>query len=316
MLGFAGRGWYLPPVDALRRLLELIARELEADDVRIEVGLREPDARNAWCELAGGYRLLAVFDRDHADLAERRARLEVLAQTFAATLSGGLADAPQIATGTELAVHALDELLAALARIAGATAAMVVDEHSPMLWGSSLMPRGPEDADVAAWMTTAAIAAARHGLDFAALLAAPATVEAALDAAAVDPDNRVRISRALGRLHAAGLSRTPSQWREFVIAMRAVAASRRGPADARHVPTSGVKASGEAREEPPAFVSRGFGGIYRVVLAFADAFSELHAESALMRALPVIEKHVVGLPPVDPGGGGGGQVVRLFGPRS
>lgn len=297
-------------VDALHRLLELVARELAADDVRIEVGLRAPEPRHAWCELAGGYRLIAVFDTAPADLDERRARLEVLAQTFAATLSSGLADAPQLATGTELAAHALDETLAALARIAAATAAVVIDDHSPMIWGSSLVPRGPEDADVAAWMSAAALAASRHGLDLAALLANPAEVDAALNGVTIDADNRTRIVRALGRLHAVGLARTPGQWRDFVLVMRAIASSRRGPADAKQ-----IASTVEGRPDSLGWMSRGFGGIYRVVLVFDGSFSELHAEAALIRALPVVEKHVIGLPPVDPSPGGGGHVVRMFGPR-
>jgi len=293
-------------VDAVHRLLELVARELRADDVRIEIGLRPPAAGNAWCELAGGYRLVAVFDVTPDALDDRRARLEALAHTFAATLTAGLSDAPQLATGTELAVHALDETLASLARIAGASVAMVVDEHSPMIWGSSLVPRGPEDADVAAWLSAAAAAAIRHGLDFATLLATPTQVDAALDVTAIDADNRARIVRALGRMHATGLQRTPAQWRELVLALRAVAGARRGAADAR---LAGVG------DDPLGYMSRGFGGIYRVVLAFDGEYSELHAGAALIRALPVIERHVVALPPVDPspGGRGGGQVVRMFG---
>jgi hypothetical protein len=291
-------------MDALRRLLELTQRELGADDVRIEIGLREPEPRHAWCELAGGYRLVAIFDVAPEDLDDKRTRLAAIAQTFAATLSSGIEDGPHVVTGTELAVHALDETLAALARVAHATAAVVVDERSPVIWGSSLVPRGPEDADVAAWLSAAASAASRHGLDFAKLLATPGEVESALDGSGADADNRTRIVRALGRLHATGLVRTASQWSELVITMRAIAASRRGPADAKQ------STPGESL-----FVSRGFGGIYRAVLVFAGAFSELHAEAALIRALPVIERHVVNLPPVDPGPGGGGHVVRLFGPK-
>jgi len=293
-------------VDALRRLLELTQRELGADDVRIEIGLREPEPRHAWCELAGGYRLVAIFDATPDDLEQRRARLAVIAQTFAATLSSGLEDGPQIVTGTELAVHALDETLASLARIAASLSAVVVDERSPMIWGSSLVPRGPEDADVAAWLSAAASAASRHGLDFSKLLAAPGEVEALLDKSGVDAENRTRIQRALGRLHATGLARTAVQWSELVLTMRGIAAARRSPADS--------KQSVVGRDES-LFVSRGFGGIYRVVLVFGAAFSELHADAALIRALPVIERHVVNLPPVDPGPGGGGHVVRLFGPR-
>lgn len=296
-------------MDATLRFLELVARELGADDVRIQLALREPPDGCPSCELAGGYRLVAVFDAPDAALAEqRRERLAVLAATFGSTLGEGLAATPSIGTGIELAAGALDETLAILAGSVDATAAMVVDRDSPMIWGNSLVPRGPEDADVAAWLSTAASAAARHGLDFAALLVDP-NAEAVVAAANLDEDNRARISRALGRLHGVGLQRSAVQWRAFVATMRAIAAARRGPDDA-------VASFVDDREAGPAYVCRGFGGIYRAVLAFDHPYSELHAESALRKALPVIERMVMNLPPVDPSPGGGrGQVVSLFGPR-
>lgn len=298
-------------MDAVRRFLDLVARELGADDVRIQFALREPPGGCPWCELTGGYRLVAVYDTPDDSLVEkRRERLEVLAASFASTLAEGLTASPSIGTGIELAAGALDETLAILAGGVDATAGMVVDRDSPMIWGTSLVPRGPEDADVAAWLSMAASAAARHGLDFAALLVDP-NVEAALDRAALDDDNRARVTRALGRLHGVGLQRSAAQWRDFVVAMRAVAAARRGPEDA----ISPFAPPGD-RDAGPAYVCRGFGGIYRAVLVFDHPYSELHAESALRKALPVIERLVMNLPPVDPSPGGGrGQVLSMFGPR-
>lgn len=63
------------------------------------------------------------------------------------------------------------------------------------------------------------------------------------------------------------------------------------------------------REEGFGCASRGFAGTYHVVLAFDHTFSELHAEGALLRALPAIERLVMALPPQDPGGGA--RVLRL-----
>lgn len=45
---------------------------------------------------------------------------------------------------------------------------------------------------------------------------------------------------------------------------------------------------------------RRFAGIYTLILVFDGAFSELHAEAAVLRALPTIEKLVTSLPPRDP----------------
>jgi hypothetical protein len=47
-------------------------------------------------------------------------------------------------------------------------------------------------------------------------------------------------------------------------------------------------------------ITRRFGGIYRLALAFENAYSDLHAEPTLARALPSIERLVRDLPPIDP----------------
>ena len=292
-------------MESLTRLLELVARELRADDVRIELGLRPPREHDAWCELAGGFRLIAVFDHVPEDLEDHRARLLTLAETFSTTIDAALAHAPHVGTGVELATHALDETLATLARVASAIAAVVVDDRSPVIWGSSLAPRGPEDADVAAWVSAAAQAAARGGLELATLLAgASEPLESTLVAAGLNADDRTRIARAIGRIHGQGLHRTHEQWVAFVATMRAIALARRSGADEK-------VSSGDDL----GILSRGFAGIYRLVLVFHGTWSELHAEAAAIRALPTIERMVANLPPIDPGPRGGGHVVRLFPPR-
>ncbi|MBX7081239.1 MAG: hypothetical protein K1X88_18710 [Nannocystaceae bacterium] len=293
-------------MDALQRLLELVARELEADDVRLELTLRAPAPEAIWVELAGGFRLHAIFGIPPIDADARREKLVALAQTFSTTFDAALARAPAPMTGTELAAHALDETLTQVVDRAAAIAAVVIDDASPMIWGSSLQPRGAEDVDVASWVTAAAQAAAKHGRELAALVVASASE---LDAALADvaAEDRNRIVRAASRLAQSGPVRTLAQWRQMIATMRAIAAARRAGGDAKQSATGA---------EPWGFISRGFGGIYRVVLACDVGTSELHAEATLLRALPVIEKQVAMLPPIQPGGGPGGgggrgQVVRL-----
>ncbi|MBP7290409.1 MAG: hypothetical protein KBB21_27540 [Nannocystaceae bacterium] len=293
-------------MDAMARLLELVARELEADDVRLELTWKPPAPHDLSVELTGGFRLTAVFAAPPPDAESRRARLEALAQTFSTTLTAGLARAPQPVTGTELASGALDETMIALAELSHAIAAVVIDDHSPVIWASSLQPRGPEDVDVAAWVSAAANTADRHGLAFAELVVG--TRDALAQACASLPaEDGARLQRAATRLQQIGLQRSPAQWHAFVATMRAIASTRRGDAEV-----------GEAHER----VVRAFGGIYRVVLVCGPQSSALHAEATLIRALPVIEKQVAALPPFEPGpggsggGGGRGQVVRLFPPRS
>ncbi len=57
------------------------------------------------------------------------------------------------------------------------------------------------------------------------------------------------------------------------------------------------------------YLARLFGGTYAVVLYFESVLSEPVAVGALLHAVPVIERLVVSLPPVDPTPGG--RVIRL-----
>jgi hypothetical protein len=63
------------------------------------------------------------------------------------------------------------------------------------------------------------------------------------------------------------------------------------------------------------YFARSFAGIYILVAYFPGAFSELRVEGAALHALPLIERHVLGLPPVDPNPPGG-KVVKLPIPTS
>jgi hypothetical protein len=289
-------------VEALLRFLELVQRELQADDVRFEVAV-QPAAEPVVHELASGFRIVVVGARALADDDERRRRLAVLADAFVETVEGAAAHVPTPhVPQAALANHALDETLGALARVAHAAVAVVVDERSPVIWGSSIVPRSVVDADVAAWVSAAAQSAARGGLDLAELMSGAGVDERI---AALPAEDQARLHRALVRLESLAHLETAAARRLFVLTMRAIAAARRGPADAR------VAAS---PADPLGWLARGFAGIYRLVLVFDGSYSELHADAAMIRALPVIERIVTGLPPVDPPKGG--QVVRLFPPKS
>lgn len=285
------------------RFLELVQREFQADDVRFEVGV-QPASEPLSHVLSSGFRIVVVGPRAPLDDDERRRRLAMLADTFAETLAVAAAEAPAPhVPSASLANHALDETLAALARVAQSLACIVVDVRSPVIWGSSIAARGAEDVDVAAWVSSAAMAATRGGLDLAELLGIAAKDRDAL-LARLPPDDEARLHRAIGRLESLPhLDALPAR-RRFVLTMRAIAAARRGPADAR------LSASDD---DPLGWLARGFAGIYRLVLVFDGPYSELHAEAAVIRALPVIERIVTGLPPLDPPKGG--QIVRLFPPK-
>jgi hypothetical protein len=58
------------------------------------------------------------------------------------------------------------------------------------------------------------------------------------------------------------------------------------------------------------YIARGLANIYSIVVVFSGPFSELHVESAILHAMPMIEELLFALPPVDPPPSQG-QVIRL-----
>ncbi len=64
------------------------------------------------------------------------------------------------------------------------------------------------------------------------------------------------------------------------------------------------------RDGDPPHLSRPFAATYRVVLVFKAPFSEIRADGHLVRALPVIEKKTLALPPLDPKGGAKVRLLR------
>ncbi len=72
------------------------------------------------------------------------------------------------------------------------------------------------------------------------------------------------------------------------------------------------------RADDYGLLARGFANQYWTALVFTGPFSELRADGALVHALPMIERLVLSLPPIDPGPGGGGpraDNVVLLPPR-
>jgi hypothetical protein len=55
-----------------------------------------------------------------------------------------------------------------------------------------------------------------------------------------------------------------------------------------------------AREADLGWIARSFAGIYVLVLVFEGTFDELGAERAITHALPIVERLVTALPPLDP----------------
>jgi hypothetical protein len=261
-------------VSDIERFLQVVCREVEAVDARLELGGRPPTSSALVAhEIRDGCRLVAVFEEAPPDLDAVRTKLAGLASSFAATIDGSIPlmsrrpdDRSESGESADVGARAiLDEALAVLARQADAIAAVVIDDCSPVVWGSSEAHPRIDDVQTARRI----VSAIARGEDLQ-----PADLDA-LRGAQLDP-RRMAVLRA-------------------ITATRDVTSPRLTEADDEF----GV-------------LARPFGGIYRLVLAFEGSFPTLRAEGALRRALPAIERLVTDLPPLDPGPRGqSGRVLSL-----
>lgn len=273
-------------MDDTLRLLEVVRRELGADDARVEIGGRDPGDDVVWCAVEGR-RLVVVFDdAPEQSLAELRERLETLVRAFPTTLEPR--EKPRRVIEPQ---RALDDALDILAQQSTATHALVIDDSSPVIWGSSDLHRGPEDIVDAKLAAEALTLASAAGMDLAAHLAG-----------VVKDPLPEELQRLIRQMHVASehQPRDIARWRDVLRVSAALVTLRDSIA---REPT----ATRFALHDPDlAMLARGFGNIYWMLLVFDRAgFSELHAEAAMIHASPWIEKLVSALPPVDPSGGGG-----------
>jgi hypothetical protein len=225
--------------------------------------------------MAHGFRVAARFDRDPIDVEAARSRLRAIVDSFAGVLAE--AALPTVREAVPTANATLEEALDLLAHRARAESAWVIDDSTPEIWGGSL----PHDFDM-----TDALRTMRFVTKAAELRTTPPELarlgeglRAFLAERGVTPDAAQEIERDLDALREAG----PFPDGAVLRAHRALAAVRNrtaGPADQLFV--------------------RRFAGIYELVLVFAGPHSELHAEAAVLRALPLIERLVTSLPPRDP----------------
>ncbi|MFO7564155.1 MAG: hypothetical protein R6X02_16030 [Enhygromyxa sp.] len=275
-------------MEDLLRFLDLVRRELDCQDARFEFGgesPREPD--RVWASVPGGWRVVARFDRlPEADRESRSEKLETLIAAFSGVGSVLQVRSPRFASPS--AARELDDALALLAEKADALRAVVIDEDSPVLWGSSEIPAGLEDVEAAMWIGELADSAAAAGLDLVELVQLePGQLRERV--AGLEPRKlRERLIRKLPHVRELGSHRDAELWRAHFVTCRAIAAVRRAPE--RH----------EAMEDELGWLARDFGGIYHVILVYDGPFSELGAARVMLRALPAIENLVLALPPIDP----------------
>lgn len=282
------------------RFLELLSRELGADDARLELGGDDPeDARLVFANLPDSFRLVAVFAQPPSDPDQKRARLLELASGFSETLARISTPVPPSAP-LESAFQRLDAALEGLRSRVGAVSVVVVDSHSPVLWGTSDARRPDDDAEASVQVGQALGAALAAGIELDAVCALPA-------------EHAAMRLRALGvadesaRALAAGLEgRDESVLRHHLLTCLALSRAR---ADA----AASQEPLRTAHHEPQfGYFARGFANIYVLLAVFEGAFSELTVEAGVLHALPAIEQLVLALPPLDPEpAANGGRVIRL-----
>lgn len=282
---------YPPGVDDLQRFLDLVRRELNCDDARFEFGgTGLTEASHVRAEIPGGWRVVALWSSDKSaregDRSHAQAKLDALVEAFASVAEQLRLRSPRMVSHT--ATRELDDALALLAEKADALRAVVIDEDSPVLWGTSEPSPGPEDVEVAMWTGELADSAAAAELDIVELVGLDdATLRERLGG--VEPRKlRERLQRKLPVVRELGAHRDAEAWLAHFATCRAIAAVRRAPE--RH----------EAIDDDFGWLARDFGGIYHVILVYGGPFDEIGAARVMLRALPAIEKLVLSLPPIDP----------------
>ncbi len=126
------------------RFLELLQRELEAQDAWLQLGGAEPnDERLIWQTVGGGItRVVLRLDQVPADRGALSSRLAALCTTFRSTIEEAAEQSATPRAPTDMARQRLDEELGALSERAGAGRAFVFDLDSPVIWGASVVHGG------------------------------------------------------------------------------------------------------------------------------------------------------------------------------
>lgn len=261
---------------ALFRLLDVVRQRLPARDARVEIGGEPPTGNAVWADLQPGWRVVALLP-DDADHDDAKQRLVTLVAAFSGVpkydMLPALRAAPQ---------RSLDAALSSLCERTGAVGAVLIDVSSPILWGRS------------------------HDYMHSDL-----TVDMLVEANEhIAADGK--LAPAGRALLAAG---DDEQARHLAAAARAVAIVR----EATQRPMGKVRQSQPPSELPRHVMenSDDFGfdahllaDIYYAVLCFEARFSELSASGTLTRAIPMLERLVAALPPIEPPPRGG-RVIPL-----
>lgn len=281
-------------MNAVVRLLELARRELHASDSYIQIGglagTDSDDPCRLEVELRPDCRWVVRFDEPPTDGALLRRRMAELAEAFDETVGDALGSVESLgaAAPPQHDSDALAQVLASLRDATGAETTLVIDRQSPMVWGLS-------DPDLG-------LTNREHAIEVAEILARP-EFPSALTFARTEPPNTPElgaVARARRALRVAEDAQPGGSTRLATVGRAlAVLADKSAPLTQQPEPPT------------PGIATKEIVGLYWVVLVFADPFSPLRIEGILRRALPVIERHIVELPPLDPTPKGNRVVVPL-----
>jgi hypothetical protein len=272
---------------ARTRFLELVRREMEAVEVSVvNAGPAIAEDTVLSAGFGEGEKLVVRFAAPPADREAKSRRLEMLAIAFQTAREG---EAPK----KRVSARSLREELRALAARSQAIDAIVIDAHSPVVWGAVLGVRAKPGAQVI-----------------------PLSPKARERVELVQESHR-NLIEVLG-VHDdededdGSISQPPPETTS-PLSERAVDAVRALPIlDQLH---RGAHLAHAERSEGFGFVARSFAAIYVLVLVFDKAYDELRVERALRDGLPVIERLVLALPPWDPEPSPMAGVISLRGRR-
>lgn len=288
-------------MDDLLRLLELVCRELEAEDAHVRLGgRRDDDPRLVATELRPGCQLVVRFAEPPPEPEAVAQRMAELADAFTSTVVQALetvdavwSRSPGLSVGAHAGgqVQALVQTLADLRDATGAALALVVDRQSPVIWGCSDPALGLRDRPAARVLAGALTSLQAQGLDpvHAAASHAPEAAGLRLEHAGRETPGSASLELARRALQNAEHAQ-PGGAALLAAAARALLLLDEAPEAPPRLPEG----------DEPGLASKGLLGLYVVALVFTRPFSPLRVEGVLRRALPIIERNVTELPPLDP----------------
>jgi hypothetical protein len=277
--------------EALSRFLELCAREMDATDVRAEArGTVQPSKNVLVVPLGERSEVVVTFDKTPPDVEARQRRLEMLAAAFSSAIEDTGPERPK-----RVRRRSLRHELEGLATRAEAIDAVVIDAHSPIVWGAVAGP-------LATPITNVIPLNPESRARVEAIQESHRDLIAVIDGGGDDDDASEERTSA-----------TPTPGTPSPLTTRAVAEVRALPATAQlH---RGGHLAHNKREDYYGVVARSFAAIYVLILVFDRAFDMLRAERALREGLPIIERLVLALPPFDPEPSPRAGVIALRRPR-